>query len=113
MHCMFLEACGGRLVIIASAEELMKHFRTTSISEALELLAGLDASSAPDKFSLPSLCMAYVRTNDIVYSPMGSVLIERCMETSVCFRHGHGSNGSNINSSHINNPNAGQVHKSL
>lgn len=83
------QAFGSRLLVMALVEDLLKHFRTTSIQEGVQLLCGLDASSAPDHFSVPSLTMGLIRCGDILYTPMGSVFIEKAInDTSIYYRRG-------------------------
>lgn len=63
--------------MIADAKELCDYFSTSDIIEAKTQFAAMDVSNIPDALALPSLFAGYVKTGDILYIPLGSIIVEK------------------------------------
>ncbi len=82
-----LQVTGGKILVVADAKELCSFFQTSSLLDARDRLQAMSAAAIPDAMSLPSLCCAFLRTGDILYLPMGSILVEKTLnDTSLALR---------------------------
>ena len=82
-------------MIMADVGELASHYRTQDLSELRDCLASMDASTMPDALSLPSLAMGYLRSGDLLFTPMGHLCAEKALnDHSVSLRLGAGKNAT-------------------
>ena len=78
VHSPF-EVSGGRVVVMADVTEMSRHFRTSSLSDLKQCLESIDPATMPDALALPSLAFTYVRSGDVLFTPMGYMSCERAM----------------------------------
>ena len=84
-----VQVSGGRLLILASVDEMLSFFSAAkgSLKASIDMMMKLSAKDLPDAFAMPSLSAVYLRTGDVIYIPCGYVAIEKSIaDTSITLR---------------------------
>eukprot|EP00435_Cladocopium_sp_Y103_P024007 s47_g5.t2 len=93
-----IEVSGSKMVVMAAIGEIMEHFGVNGLAEARDRFQTLAAADLPDPASgflseyrqLHTLCAGFLRTGDVLYMPMGYMIVEKCMvDTSLAIRTGY------------------------
>ncbi|CAE6954518.1 unnamed protein product [Symbiodinium natans] len=59
------------MIVVADTNELLRHFRSDTLTEVRHCLLNMDRATLPDAMAAPSLSFDYVRPGDVLYTPTG------------------------------------------
>ena len=65
------------MIVVADTNELLRHFRSDTLTEVRHCLLNMDRATLPDAMAAPSLSFDYVRPGDVLYTPTGARSCEK------------------------------------
>ena len=71
------QVCGSKLVVVCSALEVARAWKTRNMQDLRALLNEMEAQSIPDTTEIDCFGAAVLRTGDLLHIPAGAMVVEK------------------------------------